>query len=139
MIQGVSHITFIVRDLERTSKLFKDLFGAREVYNSGENTFSLSKEAFFIIGGQWIAIMEDENIVNKTYHHIAFKIQEDDIDFYLNKIAQHQLELRPPRKRIKGEGYSIYFYDYDQNLFELHTGTLNQRLSTYNKALHNVE
>jgi fosfomycin resistance protein FosX len=131
MIEGVSHITFVVKDLERTTKLFKDLFAAKEVYYSGDKTHSISKERFFMIGGQWIAMMENNDIVNRTYHHVAFKINEGDLDRYLNKIKEYSLEMKPPRPRIKGEGYSIYFYDYDNNLFELHTGTLEERLSSY--------
>jgi len=36
-----------------------------------------------------------------------------------------------PRPRAEGEGQSIYFYDYDGHLFELHTGTLTDRLVRY--------
>lgn len=134
MIENISHITFVVKDLDRTTELYKELFEAKEVYYSGEKTHSLSKERFFIIGGQWIAVMENKETVNRTYHHVAFKIREEDIDIYLEKIKALNLEMKPPRTRIKGEGYSIYFYDYDNNFFELHTGTLKERLSTYRKV-----
>ncbi|MEG0772004.1 FosX/FosE/FosI family fosfomycin resistance hydrolase [Clostridium sp.] len=131
MIESVSHITFVVKDLDKTTELFKELFDAKEVYYSGEKKHSLSKERFFIIGKQWIAVMEDNNIVNRTYHHIAFKISDYDVDNYLDKIKMLNLELKPPRKRVSGEGYSIYFYDYDNNLFEFHTETLEKRLESY--------
>nr|WP_187355155.1 hypothetical protein [Paenibacillus tengchongensis] len=39
-----------------------------------------------------------------------------------------------PRLRIGGEGIPLYFYDYDNNLFELHTGTLEERLASYKEA-----
>lgn len=29
------------------------------------------------------------------------------------------------------EGQSLYLYDFDNHLFELHTGTLEQRLALY--------
>ena len=132
MIESISHITFIVKDLEKTTKLFKELFSAEEVYHSGEKKHSLFKECFFIIGGQWIAVMEDTNILNRTYHHIAFKISASDVDSYLTKIKALNLELKPPRERVPEEGLSIYFYDYDNNLFELHTETLEKRLNLYN-------
>ncbi len=77
--------------------------------------------------------MEDNTTINRTYHHIAFKIPEGDFQTYLNKVKSLNLEMKPPRKRISGEGRSIYFYDYDNNLFELHTGTLESRLLTYAK------
>jgi catechol 2,3-dioxygenase-like lactoylglutathione lyase family enzyme len=131
MIEGVSHITFIVNNLDKTTQLFKELFNAKEVYYSGEKKHSLFKERFFIIGNQWIAIMEDTNILNRTYHHVAFKISDSNVDSYLSKIKTLNLELKPPRERVPGEGYSIYFYDYDNNLFELHTEILEKRLSSY--------
>ena len=44
------------------------------------------------------------------------------------------LDLRPPRPRVPGEGRSIYFHDEDNHLFELHTGTLEERLARYAKG-----
>lgn len=41
------------------------------------------------------------------------------------------VEMREPRKSVKGEAQSLYFYDYDNHLFELHTGTLDERLRRY--------
>lgn len=138
MITGISHITFIVKNLDRTANLFKKVFDAKEIYTSEEKKHSLYKEKFFLIGNQWIAIMESEAIVHRTYHHIAFKIEEQDVDIYLKKIKNLNLELKPPRQRMSGEGHSIYFHDYDNNLFELHTGTLSQRLTSYEKADNEV-
>ena len=45
------------------------------------------------------------------------------------------LEMHPPRQRVEGEGRSIYFYDDDNHMFELHTGTLTERLARYAKGL----
>jgi len=134
MIEGISHVTFVVKNLDKTTELFKEIFDAKEVYYSGDKKHSLFKERFFIIGNQWIAVMEDDNIINRTYHHLAFKISASDVDSYLDKIKALNLELKPPRERVSGEGYSIYFYDYDNNLYELHTETLEKRLSTYKEA-----
>jgi len=134
MIEQISHITFVVKDLDRTTELYQDLFDAEVVYDSGEKTHSLSRERFILIGGLWIAVMESREIVNRTYHHVAFKIREEDADQYLSKIKAWKLDMKPFRPRIKGEGYSIYFYDFDNNLFELHTGTLEERLSAYKEA-----
>ena len=33
-IKGINHLTFIVRDLERTARLFREALGAREVYDA---------------------------------------------------------------------------------------------------------
>ena len=39
--------------------------------------------------------------------------------------------MREGRTRVEGEGRSLYFHDFDNHLFEFHTGTLEQRLATY--------
>jgi len=133
MVKGISHITFMVSDLQRMSNLLKNIFDAKEVYSSNGKEYSISKEKFFLIGELWVAIMEGESIPNKTYNHIAFKIADSDVDVYLNRIRNMGLELLEDRSRFKEESRSIYFYDYDNHLFELHTGTLDQRLELYNK------
>lgn len=134
LIKGISHITLNVRDLNKTSDMFTELFGAVEVYDSGDRYHSLSKEKFFLINGLWIAIMEGETVICRSYNHIAFKIEEKDYDKYLDRIRSIGLEILSGRDRVDSEGRSIYFYDYDNHLFELHTGSLEDRLNTYRKT-----
>lgn len=131
MIEGISHVTFIVRELELATKFFKEIFEAEEVYASGDNTFSISREKFFLIGEQWIAIMEGDPLPTRTYNHIAFKISEADFETYQSRIRRLGVDFKPPRARVEGEGRSLYFYDFDNHLFEIHTGTLSQRLKRY--------
>ena len=45
----ISHITFIVHDIERTTVMLQLLFDAKVIYDSGKNTFSLSQERFLIL------------------------------------------------------------------------------------------
>jgi catechol 2,3-dioxygenase-like lactoylglutathione lyase family enzyme len=131
LVEGLSHVTFIVSDLERTSRFLEAVFGAREVYRSGEDTFSLSREKFFLIGELWIAIMEGEALAERTYNHVAFKIPEAAFDDYVARVRASGAAMKEPRPRVEGEGRSVYFYDFDNHLFELHTGTLEQRLARY--------
>ena len=131
MIEGISHITFIVSDLEKMSIFLSTIFDAQEVYVSGDETFSISQEKFFLINGIWIAIMEGKSLIEKTYNHVAFKISDRDFEKYRSRISSLGVEVRESRSRIEGEGNSLYFYDYDNHLFELHTGTLTQRLEAY--------
>lgn len=134
MVQGISHITFIVRDLDRMEQILVGVLRARKVYDSGEETFSLSKERFFLIGEEqpvWVAIMEGERLAMRSYNHVAFKIGESDVEPCLKAIETLGLEVKEGRSRIFGEGQSIYFYDDDNHMFELHTGTLEERLRRY--------
>jgi hypothetical protein len=45
-----------------------------------------------------------------------------------------QIAKKASRSRGAGEGYSIYFYDFDNHLFELHTGSLPERLEHYSQG-----
>lgn len=130
MIEGLSHITFIVKDLDASTHLLKTVFDAEETYASGDRQFSLSEERFFTIGDLWIVLMKGEP-VEKTYNHVAFKIYEEYLGMYENRIRTLGLEIKPGRPREKEKGKSLYFYDYDGHLFELHTGTLQTRMSLY--------
>ena len=75
--------------------------------------------------------MEGAPLPDKTYNHVAFKMDADDYDDKLRKIRALGLEVREGRSRVEGEGHSIYFYDYDNHMFELHSGTLDERLKRY--------
>ena len=137
MPTNISHMTFIVKDLEKASLFFTKIFDAKEIYSSGEDTFSVSKEKYFLIGELWICIMEGTPTTQRTYNHIAFQIQESEIDLYLSRINEVGAEVKPSRPRVAEEGQSIYFYDFDDHLFELHAGSLSERLERY--ALGNYE
>ena len=129
-IGALSHVTFIVSDLERSARLWRDGLGATEVYDSGADTYSLSAEKFFTLGGMWVAIMQGE-AAERSYRHVAFQANAADIPAYEQKLRDLGVEIRPARPRVDGEGLSLYFYDYDNNLLELHSGTLQERLERY--------
>jgi fosfomycin resistance protein FosX len=129
----ISHLTFIVHDLEKMSRIIVDVLGGREVYASGEKQYSLSPEKFFDVGGLWIAIMQGEPLPTRTYNHVAFKVSPEQLAKAKLAIEALSLDLRESRPRVSGEGQSLYFHDYDNHLFELHTGTLEERLAAYKK------
>ncbi len=135
MVHGLSHITFIVEDLDRMETFLTTVFDARKVYDSGEETFSLSKERFFLIGAGenavWVATMEGESLPSRTYNHVAFRIDDADFETYRARIESLGLDIRESRARVEGEGRSIYFHDHDNHMFELHSGTLEERLARY--------
>ncbi len=130
-IEGLSHITLIVSDLERMARLMRVVLGATVTYSSGNETFSHTREMFFDVGGVWVAVMEGEPLPSRTYNHIAFKIPDEEFDVYLLRVRNAGVDMREPRARVEGEGRSIYFHDFDNHLFELHTGTLSARLARY--------
>ena len=125
MIQGINHITYVVSDLDRTSLLFQNILDAEEVYSS-------PTAKYLTINGIWLALNLGES-QECSYNHIAFSVSEKDLESYMSRLLAYNVEYFVGRDRIAGEGNSIYFYDYDNHLVELHTGTLSERLESYKK------
>lgn len=130
-ISGISHLTFVVRDLDRTARLLVEGLGACEVYDSGDRPHSLSREKFFVLGGVWLVTMEGAPPSERSYRHVAFQVDAVDLPDIRARLDAFGVDVRPPRPRIEGEGESLYFHDFDNHLFELHTGTLEARLRAY--------
>ena len=135
MISGLSHITLTVESLDRSAQMLLEVFDAEEVYSSGDKTFSIAPEKFFLIGDVWICLMEGGSLKEQTYNHVAFKIEESQLRDYQRRIEAAGLKIEGGRSRVAGEGQSLYFYDFDNHLWELHTGTLEARLQRYAKKL----
>jgi catechol 2,3-dioxygenase-like lactoylglutathione lyase family enzyme len=132
MVSGLSHITLIVSDLDRMETLLVTVLDATKVYDSGGDTHSLSRERFFLVSDTvWLAIMEGDHLPARSYNHIAFKIDDAAYEHYRARVQAHGLDMREDRARLPGEGRSLYFYDHDNHLFELHSGTLEERLQRY--------
>ena len=133
-IPGLSHITFITRDLAKMSRIIIDVLGGKEIYDSAAKNFSISHEKFFMVGDIWVVIMEGESLPSYTYNHIAFKTDDAGLERAKRAIEKLDLEIKPSRPRVEGEGQSLYFYTYDNHLIELHTGTLHERLKRYSES-----
>lgn len=130
-VRGVSHVTLVVRDLDRARALFRDVLGGEEVYASGSETFSRSPEVFFVLGGLWVAAMEGEPEAGRSYDHVAFEVSEASLDALRASLEGHGFLLEPSRPRVEGEGRSVYFRTDEGRLFELHAGSLEERLARY--------
>lgn len=130
-IEGISHLTFAVKDLALATKFFLEGLGAQEVWDSKTRPSALFKEKFFTLGTAWIAVIEGEKPIERTYRHTAFKVSEADLPQFEARLRAIGVDIKPPRPRVAGEGLSLYFYDFDNHLFELHTGTLEQRLQKF--------
>ena len=134
MIECISHITLVVRDLEKSSEIMTKVLGGVMIYDSNGKTHSIAEERFFDVNGLWLVLMQGSILSEKSYNHFAFKVDEKELPHLEKEINALGLEIKPSRSRKPHEGRSIYFYDYDNHLFELHTGTLQERLDFYSRA-----
>ncbi len=119
MIQGLSHLTFIVHDLDKMARLIVEVLGGEEVYASGENTFSTSREKFFLAGGIWIAIMEGESLPSRTYNHVAFSVSDEQLE--KAKIAAEKLglDIRAPRPRYRWVSVTVHLIGVETVAFDV--------------------
>jgi hypothetical protein len=115
------------------TELIELVFDGRELHASVERTFSVAGEKFFLVGDFWIAVMEGELLKERSYNRFVFKILPDALPEYRVRIERLGLTIGESRPRVDGEGHSIYFYDDDNHLFELHTGTLQEHLRRYDQ------
>ena len=74
--------------------------------------------------------------IQRSYNHIAFKADKERLPQIEVKIRLLGLYILPGRLRKPAEGESLYFYDYDGHLFELHAGNLERRMDYYNAKLY---
>lgn len=130
-ILGISHITFVVKDLARAAEFFCRGLGATEVYDSMARNFSHTREKFFVLGGVWFAAMEGRPASEESYQHLALQVAAEEIPEFERRLRAIGVVIAPSRTRVTGEGVSLYFYDFDGHLFELHSGSLAERLTAY--------
>jgi len=120
-VKGINHLAFACEDLEKSTYLFKYIFGAEEIKATHD-------ERFLKLADFWIVIIKGKSL-EKSYNHYAFQVDPNDLSDFEEKIRSLKLTILPGRDRAVGENNSLYFYDYDNHLFELHTGDLQITLN----------
>ncbi|WP_073200385.1 FosM family fosfomycin resistance protein [Gracilibacillus kekensis] len=129
-MKGLNHFLFSVSDLEKSIEFYKNVFDARLLVR-GNNT------AYFDLNGMWLALNVEETIpreeIKHSYTHIAFTVEEKEVDALYKKLEELNVNLLTGRPRHEKDKYSIYFTDPDGHKFEFHTGTLQDRIEFYKK------
>lgn len=120
-VKAINHLAFACEDLDKSADLFKYVFGAEEIKSTHD-------ERFLKLADFWIVILKGKSL-EKSYNHYAFQVDPNDLSEFEEKIRHLQLTILPGRDRAVGENNSLYFYDYDNHLFELHTGDLQITLN----------
>lgn len=127
-VQGIHHLLFSVSDLDRSIAFYRDALGARLLVRG-------RKLAYFDLNGLWLALNVEENIprsdIRSSYTHIAFTVDEADMPAWERKLRELGVGVLEGRERDPRDRSSIYFTDPDGHRFELHTGSLQERLAYY--------
>jgi catechol 2,3-dioxygenase-like lactoylglutathione lyase family enzyme len=122
--RAISHIAPVVRDPARTAQLFEQVFGTRVVRR--ERASRGPAESYLYIGAVWLVLVKGEPPASRGDDHIAFAVSEDELDSYAARLRGLGVESQLARAAEAAK--SLYFVDYDNHLFELHTGQLEREL-----------
>jgi catechol 2,3-dioxygenase-like lactoylglutathione lyase family enzyme len=120
MLESISHIALVVKEPARTAALFRDLFSSRVLERKDDEGHL---ETFVRLGGIWIVLVGAPVQRARTGDHIAFHASPEALEATAAKLQAMGREFIRARSNS-----SLYFFDYDDHVFELDAGNLDEQL-----------
>src|ERR1700757_446387 len=120
MLESLSHIALVVKDPARTAALFRDLFSARVIERKDEEGHL---ETFVRLGGLWLVLVGAPVERTRTGDHIAFHAAPEVLEATAAKLQAMGREFIRARSNS-----ALYFFDYDDHVFELDTEDMDKEL-----------
>jgi catechol 2,3-dioxygenase-like lactoylglutathione lyase family enzyme len=120
MLEAISHIALVVKDPARTAALFHDLFGVRAVERKDAEGHS---ETFVRLAGTWMVLVGAPVERPRSGDHIAFRATPEILEATAAKLEAMGREFIRARS-----DRALYFFDYDDHVFELDTEDIDAEL-----------
>ena len=120
MLESLSHIALVVKDPARTAALFRDLFSARVIERKDEEGHL---ETFVRLGGLWLVLVGAPVERARTGDHIAFRATPEVLEATAARLEAMGREVIRARSNT-----ALYFFDYDDHVFELDTEDMDKEL-----------
>jgi len=121
VLDSISHVALVVSDPERTALLFETLFSAKAVLRVDEDGHD---ETFINLGNTWFVLVKAAVERQRTGDHVAFHVTKTDLLATAEKLKAMNLEFILARSDS-----SLYFFDYDNHVFELDTTDVGSELA----------
>jgi catechol 2,3-dioxygenase-like lactoylglutathione lyase family enzyme len=122
MLGAISHIALVVKDPARTAALFRELFSARVLERQDDEGHP---ETFVRLGDTWIVLVAAPVERARTGDHIAFHATPEVLEATASRLQAMGREFIRARANT-----ALYFFDYDDHVFELDTGDLDRELGS---------
>lgn len=120
MLDAISHVALVVSDPARTAGLFQQLFAAEILQRVDEEGHD---ETLVKLGGVWFLLAEGGVERPRSGDHVAFHVTQAVLESTKEKLKAMNMEFISARSNS-----SLYFFDYDNHVFELDTADLTSEL-----------
>jgi catechol 2,3-dioxygenase-like lactoylglutathione lyase family enzyme len=121
MLEAIGHVALVVQNPARTASLFKELFASKIVSRKDSDGHA---ETFVQLGRTWFVLVQADVQRSRTGDHIAFSVSKRTLLACAEKLKQMGQEFLLARSDT-----ALYFYDYDNHVFELDTTDLEKDLA----------
>ncbi|MBZ5538435.1 MAG: hypothetical protein LAO31_21020 [Acidobacteriia bacterium] len=122
MLDAIGHVALVVRNPSRTAALFEKLFAAKIVRRTDLEGHD---ETFVRLGRTWFVLVQADVERPRTGDHIAFHVMKATLQSTAEKLKEMNMEFQLARSDS-----SLYFFDYDNHVFELDTTDLESDLTS---------
>jgi catechol 2,3-dioxygenase-like lactoylglutathione lyase family enzyme len=115
---GMSHVTLVVRDVDRAVDFYVEQLGARL-------RATWARGAYLDVEGVWLCLELGDAKPARDDSHVAFAVKSSAFAIVAEKIRASGAVIW---KENRSEGASLYFEDPDGHKLEIHVGDLASRL-----------
>ncbi|MEM9691038.1 MAG: VOC family protein [Myxococcota bacterium] len=121
MIQGLNHITLVVRELDLAFTFYHDVLRLRPLARWARGAYLLAED------NTWLCLEQTDEGAQPSRGHIAFTVSEESFGQTRDRIVSSGA---PSWKDNSSEGDSWYFADPSGNRLEIHVGSWQTRLAS---------
>lgn len=130
-IQGIDHVAFNVRDLDKSVKFYTEVIGLKITEREPSKP---GIEYFLDCGPSLLGIIQAKDFNNNHpfaneglgANHFSFRIHSRDFDPFIKHLESNSVKIEFAKKREKS--WSLYFYDMDGNKLEATAWPLEDNL-----------
>jgi catechol 2,3-dioxygenase-like lactoylglutathione lyase family enzyme len=121
MLDAISHVALVVKDPAKTASLFKELFDSKVISRTDSDSHD---ETFVQLGRTWFVLVQASVERPRTGDHVAFSVSKATLLACTEKLKAMNHEFMLARADT-----ALYFFDYDNHVFELDTTDLEAELA----------